>query len=413
MHIPTLIVRKREGEELEVGEIEELVRGYTSGEVPDYQMSAFAMAVFFKGMSAVETAALTQAMMGRGDVFEYRRERPLVVDKHSTGGIGDKVSLVLAPLVAATGCWVPMVSGRGLGITGGTLDKLESIPGFRVGIGMEEARAQLERIGVVMMGQTERFCPADRKFYALRDVTGTVPSIPLITASIMSKKMAETLDRLVLDVKYGSGAFMKTREEAVVLANGMIAVGREMGVEVMAILNEMSEPTGRTVGNALEVIEALECLDGGGPADLRRVVLELSEAIVDVSRDELERLLDEGVARRKFDEFVIAQGGSLEDLGRLGAVHRAPVIREVLADVGGKVAGVDAGMIGQASLELGAGRAKASDAVDFAVGFDRLVKTGEEVAKGELLMRIHARSEAAAERAEEAVRRAVLVEAAG
>lgn len=413
MHIPTLIVRKREGEELEVGEIEELVRGYTSGEVPDYQMSAFAMAVFFKGMSAVETAALTQAMMGSGDVFEYRRERPLVVDKHSTGGIGDKVSLVLAPLVAATGCWVPMVSGRGLGITGGTLDKLESIPGFRVGIGMEEARAQLERIGVVMMGQTERFCPADRKFYALRDVTGTVPSIPLITASIMSKKMAETLDRLVLDVKYGSGAFMKTREEAVVLANGMIAVGREMGVEVMAILNEMSEPTGRTVGNALEVIEALECLDGGGPADLRRVVLELSEAIVDVSRDELERLLDEGVARRKFDEFVIAQGGSLEDLGRLGAVHRAPVIREVLADVGGKVAGVDAGMIGQASLELGAGRAKASDAVDFAVGFDRLVKTGEEVAKGELLMRIHARSEAAAERAEEAVRRAVLVEAAG
>lgn len=413
MHIPTLIVRKREGEELEVGEIEELVRGYTSGEVPDYQMSAFAMAVFFKGMSAVETAALTQAMMGSGDVFEYRRERPLVVDKHSTGGIGDKVSLVLAPLVAATGCWVPMVSGRGLGITGGTLDKLESIPGFRVGIGMEEARAQLERIGVVMMGQTERFCPADRKFYALRDVTGTVPSIPLITASIMSKKMAETLDRLVLDVKYGSGAFMKTREEAVVLANGMIAVGREMGVEVTAILNEMSEPTGRTVGNALEVIEALECLDGGGPADLRRVVLELSEAIVDVSRDELERLLDEGVARRKFDEFVIAQGGSLEDLGRLGAVHRAPVIREVLADVGGKVAGVDAGMIGQASLELGAGRAKASDAVDFAVGFDRLVKTGEEVAKGELLMRIHARSEAAAERAEEAVRRAVLVEAAG
>lgn len=243
MHIPTLIARKREGEELSPAEIEQLVGGYVSGDVADYQMSAFAMAVFFKGMSAIEIAALTRAMIASGDVFEHPEGSP-VVDKHSTGGIGDKVSLILAPLVACAGCRVPMVSGRGLGITGGTLDKLESIPGFRVGVSIVEAADILAKLGVVMMGQTDRFCPADKKLYALRDVTGTVPSIPLITASIMSKKMAESLDKLVLDVKYGTGAFMKTRADAEVLANGMVAVGREMGVEVFTLLNEMSEPTG-------------------------------------------------------------------------------------------------------------------------------------------------------------------------
>ena len=283
MHVPTLIARKREGETLSPSEIGWLVDGYVRGDVEDYQMSAFAMAVFFKGMTAAETAALTLAMMRSGDVFQH----PLgatVVDKHSTGGIGDKVSLILAPLVACAGCRVPMVSGRGLGITGGTLDKLESIPGFRVGIGMDEAAEILAELGVVMMGQTDRFCPADRKLYALRDVTGTVPSIPLITASIMSKKMAESLERLVLDVKYGSGAFMKTRADAELLAEGMVAVGKEMGVEVFAVINPMSEPTGRAVGNALEVIEALECLDGGGPEDLRKVVLDLSETIAGIPR---------------------------------------------------------------------------------------------------------------------------------
>ena len=214
MHVPTLISRKRDGEELSAAELCRLIEGYTAGEVADYQMSAFAMAVFFKGMTPAETAALTRAMMTSGECFTHRAGHPRVVDKHSTGGIGDKVSLVLAPLVASAGCWVPMVSGRGLGITGGTLDKLEAIPGFKVGISLAGAETQLERLGVVMMGQTERFCPADKKWYALRDVTGTVPSIPLITASIMSKKLAESLDRLVLDVKYGSGAFMHTRQQA-------------------------------------------------------------------------------------------------------------------------------------------------------------------------------------------------------
>jgi pyrimidine-nucleoside phosphorylase len=392
MHIPTLISRKRDGGELSAREIQQLIAGYTAGGVPDYQMSAFAMAVFFKGMTPAETAALTRAMLESGDCFAHRSGHPPVVDKHSTGGIGDKVSLVLAPLVACTGCWVPMVSGRGLGITGGTLDKLESIPGFNVHLTLDQAQVQLEQLGVVMMGQTERFCPADRKLYALRDVTGTVPSIPLITASIMSKKLAESLDRLVLDVKFGSGAFMQTKRDAEALAASMVAVGQEMGVEVLTVLNPMKEPAGRAVGNALEVIEAIECLEGGGPADLRDIVLVLAEKIAGVSRMELERLLDDGRARRKFDDLVAAQGGNPADLPRLAEIHKAPIIREMPAPTTGEVVKLDAGWIGQAALELGAGRAKASDGVDFAVGFDRLVKTGETIHAGHPVCRIHART---------------------
>lgn len=395
--MPTLIAKKRDGRQLSVAEIDWLVNGFVSGEVADYQMSAFAMAVFFQGMTAEETAALTQAMIRSGDIFQHVAGAP-VVDKHSTGGVGDKVSLILAPLVASAGCRVPMVSGRGLGITGGTLDKLESIPGFRVCIGMDEAREILERLGLVMMGQTDRFCPADKKLYALRDVTGTVPSIPLITASIMSKKMAESLERLVLDVKYGSGAFMKTEEDAHELANGMIDVGREMGVEVHAVINAMNEPTGRSVGNALEVIEAMECLFGGGPQDLRNLVLDLSEKIAGVSRDELGRLLDDGSAYRKFEDLVTAQGGAPDDLKHLAEIHKAPFIREIRSALAGIVGVVDAGVIGQASLELGAGRTKTGDPVDFAVGFDQLVKVGEIVSEGDVLARVHARSKEAAEK---------------
>jgi len=351
-------------------------------------------------------------MMDSGDRFEHPAGPP-VVDKHSTGGIGDKVSLVLAPLVACAGCRVPMVSGRGLGITGGTLDKLESIPGFNVRLDLDQAAAQLKKTGVVMMGQTERFCPADRKLYSLRDVTGTVPSIPLITASIMSKKLAESLDRLVLDVKYGSGAFMRTKHDAEALAKSMADVGHEMGVEVSTLLNPMSEPTGRAVGNALEVIEALECLEGGGPADLRQVVLDLSEKIAGVPRAELERLLDDGSARRKFDKLVSAQGGNPEDLPRLAEIHKAPVIREMPANTTGVVKKVDAGMIGQAALQLGAGRAKASDGVDFSVGFDQLVKVGETIHSGQPLCRIHARNKTDSDMAEALVAKAVRIETHG
>lgn len=410
MHVPTLISAKRDGGTLTEGEIRALVEGFTRGEVPDYQMAAFAMAVYFRGMDAVETAALTRAMMESGDCFTHPAAHAPVVDKHSTGGIGDKVSLVLAPLVACAGCRVPMVSGRGLGITGGTLDKLESIPGFNVHLDLASATARLDEIGVVMMGQTDRFCPADKKLYALRDVTGTVPSIPLITASIMSKKLAESLDRLVLDVKYGGGAFMRTKADAEKLAAEMIAVGREMGVEVHALLNPMDEPTGRAVGNALEVSEAIECLNGGGPADLRGLVLDLSEKIAGVSRGELERLLDDGSARAKFDALVAGQGADPADLERLAEIHRAPIIREVLAPAGGVITRVDAGLIGQAALQLGGGRARADDGVDFAVGFDQLVKVGETVHHGEPVCRIHARTAVDFEMAEALVEKAVRIE---
>jgi pyrimidine-nucleoside phosphorylase len=409
LHVPTLIARKREGATLDPAEIRKLVEGYTSGEIPDYQMAAFAMAVYFRGMDAVETAALTRAMLESGDAFRHRDGHPKVVDKHSTGGIGDKVSLILAPLVACTGVWVPMVSGRGLGITGGTLDKLEAIPGFKVGISMPDAQDLLEKIGVVMMGQTDRFCPADKKLYALRDVTGTVPSIPLITASIMSKKLAESLDTLVLDVKFGTGAFMKTEADARVLADSMIAVGKEMGVEVHAVLNPMSEPLGRAVGNALEVIESLECLEGRGPADLRKLVLDLSEKIAPVSRKELERLLDDGSARRKFDEIVTAHGGNPDDLPKMAQIHHAPMIRDFPAPDTGTVLKVDAGLVGQAALQLGAGRARATDGVDHAVGFDHFVKCGEHIHQGHPLCRIHARTAVDFEIAEAMLEKAIRI----
>jgi pyrimidine-nucleoside phosphorylase len=409
-HVPTLIARKRDGVTLDPAEIRKLIDGYTAGEIPDYQMSAFAMAVFFQGMDAVETAALTRAMLDSGEVFQHPAGHPPVVDKHSTGGIGDKVSLILAPLVACTGVWIPMVSGRGLGITGGTLDKLESIPGFKVAIPLAEAQAMLAKNGVVMMGQTDRFCPADKKLYALRDVTGTVPSIPLITASIMSKKLAESLDQLVLDVKFGSGAFMKTEAAARLLADSMIAVGKEMGVEVHAVLNPMSEPLGRAVGNSLEVIESLECLEGRGPADLRKLVLDLAGNISPVPRKQLERLLDDGSARRKFDEIVRAHGGDPADLPKLGQIHHAPLIRDFPAPCSGTVVEVDAGWVGQAAVQLGAGRSRASDSIDHAVGFDHLVKCGEHVHQGQALCRIHARTAVDFEIAESMLEKAIRIE---
>ncbi|MEM7600918.1 MAG: thymidine phosphorylase, partial [Verrucomicrobiota bacterium] len=291
MHIPTLIERKREGESLSDEEIRFLIRAYTLERMPDYQMSALAMAIYFNGMTAEETASLTRAMLESGEVMRYPSDAPRIVDKHSTGGIGDKVSLILAPLLACGDVWVPMISGRGLGITGGTLDKLESIPGFSVNVTQEDAITQLQRVGVVMMGQTSDICPADKKLYALRDVTATVPSQPLIVASIMSKKLAESLDALVLDVKFGSGAFMKTRSEAESLGEAMRSVGEAMGVETSILYHTMDEPLGRTVGNALEVMESIEVLEGGGPEDLAEVTLDLAEKIGGVSRTQLEQWL--------------------------------------------------------------------------------------------------------------------------
>lgn len=408
MHIPTLIARKREGEILADGEIRALIEGFTRGEVTDAQMAAFAMAVFFRGMTAGETAALTYAMLESGERFQFSGDHPPVVDKHSTGGIGDKVSLILAPLVACCDCWIPMVSGRGLGITGGTLDKLESIPGFRVGLSIEEAQRQLRRIGVVMMGQTEQFCPADKKLYALRDVTGTVPSIPLITASIMSKKLAESLDRLVLDVKFGSGAFMQTRAQAEELVGAMLAVGDAMGVQVFTEINSMDEPLGCAVGNALEVVEALATMRGDGPPDLLVLVLSQAEKITQYTQDQLFQKISSGQVYEKFCELADAQGALSERLFEINVIHAAPVIRDVLSLDAGVVTRFDAGRIGQAALELGAGRSRASDAVDPRVGFDELVKVGAKLDRGDRIARIHARDAESADRAELALRQALV-----
>jgi pyrimidine-nucleoside phosphorylase len=391
MHVPSFIEAKRDGHEHAAEEISEFIFRYTAGEIPDYQMSAWAMAVFFQGLSAAETGALTRAMMHSGRVLAHPEGSPPKVDKHSTGGIGDKVSLILAPLLACDGLWVPMISGRGLGITGGTLDKLESIPGFRVGLDEAETAAQLARLGVVMIGQTADLCPADRKLYALRDVTATVPSIPLIVASIMSKKLAETLDRLVLDVKFGRGAFMQTREEAEALADALCAVGAEMGVATSHVLTPMDEPLGQTVGNALEVAEAVETLQGRGPADLVALTLDLAGHVANSSRETLAGWLEDGTAWAKFVAMVEAQGGDPLALERLADIHAAPVANEFLATGSGTLKQLDAGAFGRAAVALGAGRTQASDAIDPAVGFTFFKKVGDTVEEDEPLYRIHAR----------------------
>jgi pyrimidine-nucleoside phosphorylase len=395
MHIPTLIERKREGAELAPEEIAGLIDGFTRGEIPDYQMSAFAMAVFFRGMTPNERGELTAAMLRSGRTLQYPKNSPPKVDKHSTGGIGDKVSLVLAPLLACDEVWVPMISGRGLGITGGTLDKLESIPRFSVNLDEARALRQLEKIRVCMIGQTADICPADKKLYALRDVTGTVPSQPLIVASIMSKKLAENLDRLVLDVKFGSGAFMKTRAEAAQLAAAMTDVGTRMGVKMSHLLSSMDEPLGCAVGNALEVAEAVDALQGRGPNDLVELTLDLAAEVANAPRAQLSRWLNDGRAWQKFIELVEAQGGEAGALEKMTATHTAPIIHPLPAPRGGEIRRMDAETIGRAALFLGAGRARASDAVDFAVGFSQIKKVGARVEPNEPLLFIHARTDPA------------------
>ena len=392
MHIPTLIEKKRDGGNLSADEISALVAGYVRGDVPAYQMAALAMAVFFRGMNDDETTALTMGMRDSGEVFKWPAGTPPKVDKHSTGGVGDKVSLILAPLLACEGVWVPMVSGRGLGFTGGTLDKLESIPGFRVDLAWPEMLAQLERVGCFIAGQTENLCPADKKLYALRDVTGTVASLPLIVASIMSKKLAETLDRLVLDVKFGRGAFMQNREDAQKLADAMVAVGRGAGVETCALLNPMDEPLGRMVGNALEVAECVEVLQGGGPRELIELTLELAGKLVPATKDHLRARLKDGSAWEKFITMVEAQGGDASALSRMGEIHRAPVVTEVVAPRDGTLTRLDALEIGRLCGELGAGRGKADDRIDFAVGVECLRKQGAEVSVGDPVLRVHSRT---------------------
>jgi pyrimidine-nucleoside phosphorylase len=393
LHVPSLIEKKRDGGELSTEEIQFLVDAFTQDRIPDYQMSAWAMAVFFRGMSSAEIQVLTSAMMKTGRVLKYPKGSPPKIDKHSTGGVGDKVSLVLAPLLACDDVWVPMISGRGLGITGGTLDKLESIPGFNVYLDEKRALKQLQKIGVFMIGQTSDICPADKKLYALRDVTGTVPSPALIVASIMSKKLAEKLDRLVLDVKFGRGAFMKTKEEAQQLAASMTDVGEQMGVKMSHLLSPMDQPLGRAVGNALEVAECVEILQGNGPDDLIKLILNLAEKVSGSPRADLEKRLKDGTAWKKFVSLVYAQDGDATALEKIADLNRPPIVRPWPAKTAGVIKKMDAELIGRAAVMLGAGRSTAADVIDSAVGFSGIKKVGERVASDEPLFTIHARDE--------------------
>ena len=393
MHVSPLIEKKRDGHALTAKEINSLMEDFTVGEIPDYQMSAWAMAVLFRGMTPAETRHLTDSMMRSGRILKYPEGSPPKIDKQSTGGVGDKVSLVLAPLLACDEVWVPMISSRGTGITGGTLDKLESIPGFNVNLDEKRALKQLDKIGVFTIGETEDICPADKKLYALRDETGTVPSQPLIVASIMSKKLAENLDRLVLDVKFGTGAFMKTKEEAEQLAKAMTNVGESMKVKTSYLLNPMDEPLGRAVGNALEVAECVEILQGGGPPDLIKLIIDLAEKVSETPRAQLEKRLQDGSAWKKFVSLVYAQDGDATTVEKILEQHRAPIIQPWPAKSAGVVKKMDAELIGRASVLLGAGRRKADDPIDFAVGFSGIKKVGEHVDLDEPLFVIHARNE--------------------
>lgn len=407
--IPTeFIRRKRDGETLDAGEIEAFLHGYTRGEVPDYQMSALAMAIFFRGLDAPELAAWTRAMLHSGDVLDLSDIPGRKVDKHSTGGVGDKISLPLAPLVAACGVKVPMISGRGLGHTGGTLDKLESIPGFKVRLEVDAFRRIVREVGACLIGQTERLAPADRKLYALRDVTSTVESIPLIASSIMSKKLAEGIDALVLDVKYGSGAFMRELDRARELARELVGIGRSFGKEVVALLTDMDQPLGFAVGNALEVIESVEVLQGRGPADVTELTLALGEEMLllghvtadrSAAREMLENAIDSGAALRKFEEIVEAQGGDPRALTDFDRLPRARKLVELTAPQPGFVTAIRTDEVGRAACMLGAGRQRVDDAIDPAVGIVLKVKVGERVETGDPLAVIHLNDEKALESA--------------
>ena len=412
-----MIQRKRDGEELAPEEIEFLVDGYTGGDIPDYQMSAFLMAVFFSGMSDREVSRLTECMLRSGETVDLSAVPGIKVDKHSTGGVGDKTSLIVAPLAAAAGVVVPMMSGRGLGHTGGTLDKLEAIPGFRTDLAPDDIQKQLGEIGLCFMGQTERLAPADGKFYALRDVTATVESIPLISASIMSKKLAEGLDALVLDVKVGNGAFMKKQVDARRLAQMMVGIGRRMDKRVQALITDMNQPLGFAVGNALEVMEASQTLQNAGPNDLTKLSIELAARMIhlgkkaaslDEARRVAEQKLVDGSGYKKFKQAVAAQGGNPQALDKFELLPNATGMREVTSPRGGYVSLIDAEDIGVASNMIGAGRDRKEDAIDPAVGIILEVKVGEKVDAGSVLCRLYYtredRVEEAAEMVEDAFR---------
>jgi len=405
-----LIEAKREGRALSPEQIHELISAVVTGKIPDYQLAALLMATFFRGLDATETRALTLAMRDSGERLSFLPDsaRP-VVDKHSTGGIGDKVSLPLAPLLACLGFRVPMISGRGLGITGGTLDKLESISGFRTRLHRSEIIKQVEEIGCVICGQSETMVPADRRIYALRDATGTVPSIPLITASILSKKLAEGIEALVLDVKFGSAAFMQTREEARALAELMATIAREAGVNTRSLLTDMNSPLGRSAGNWLEVKESVHCLEGKGPDDLRGLVLDCAahllvltgkEGELATARARADRMLASGAPLQKWNEMLRTQGANLDALKtKLKMEHTAPTVVDVKAARPGFVARADARILGEIVRDLGGGRMTQEAEIDFDVGLDQIAAVGESLPDNAILCRVHARSRNEADQA--------------
>ncbi len=418
MRAVDVIMKKRDGGALDREEIRFFVSGVTAGTLPDYQASALLMAILLKGMTPQETAWLTDAMVHSGIRVDLGDIPGVKVDKHSTGGVGDKTSLILAPLAAACGVPVPMMSGRGLGHTGGTLDKLESIPGFRVNLSLEEMRAALARTGCAMIGQTAQIAPADKKLYALRDVTGTVESIPLISASIMSKKIAEGIDALVLDVKTGSGAFMKTEAHSRQLAESLVAIGNASGVKTEAIITAMDAPLGRAVGNALEVIECVDVLKGGGPADLIEVSVELTVRMLLLGRvaanraDATRRVHDaitSGAGLERFRQIVEQQGGDpriVDDYKRLPHVSGREI---VTAGRAGYLERLDAELVGRASVVLGAGRDRVEDPVDFAVGIMVLAKPGDHLNAHDPVLELHYRDQGKRDAALALARRAVVM----
>ena len=422
MNAVDIIAKKRDDGELSRNEIAFMITGMLSGEVADYQMAAWAMAILLRGMTNREAHDLTMVMVDSGDVLDLSELAPIVVDKHSTGGVGDKTTLVVAPLVAAAGLPVAKMSGRGLGYSGGTLDKLEAIPGYDVNLDRERFLACVREHGIVVSGQTADLAPADKHLYALRDVTGTVPSVPLIASSIMSKKLASGADALVLDVKVGRGAFMETLEEARSLAKLMVRIGEEAGKRVTAILSDMSQPLGLAVGNALEMREAIATLRGEGPADFAQhcavvagEMLYLGERAPtpEAGIDEARSMLADGSALPKFAEWITAQGGDACVVDESDLMPRAPIVRTVTASEDGYLNRLDAREVGLAAVELGAGRRKKGDAIDLAVGIVVHHKVGEKVEKGTPLLDIHAQSDAAAKGAAERLLEAVTIESVG
>lgn len=387
----SLIAAKRDHRELRDEEIAFFIQGFATGTIPDYQMSAMAMAIYLNGMTPREIATLTLEMLRSGTQLAWPKDGIPRVDKHSTGGIGDKTSLILAPLLAECGLQNPMLSGRGLGATGGTLDKLEAIPGFRTNLSLDEITRLTQSVGCVITGASAELAPADRKLYSLRDVTATVPSIPLITGSIMSKKLAESLDALVLDVKFGSGAFMKTREQATLLAHSLVNTGERMGVRTTALLTDMNQPLGRMCGNAVEVLESIDVLKGGGPADVRLLTLELcadllvSTGVEKTQKDAMNRcagLLDDGSAFERYFRMVRAQGGDPD------AVLTVANATDLVADTDGVVSDMDTEALGLVIISLGGGRRKMGDPIDHSVGLEMLVRIGDRVSRGTPLVKI-------------------------